>query len=427
MHIKRIQASNFKSFKKIDLELGNFNIFIGANASGKSNFVSILQFIKDIAVNGLENAISMQGGIDYIRNVNLDIEKELNIRLELDCREKKRWVHASGKREFGIELCNVNYEFRIKFTKKESEYKISYEKLDVIYDIFKINSEPNDDLRKNDIIQRIEMTFNKEKNKISRITKPEDINLEEYDLFPSRFLEKQFVKEEFAEKNLMITHSFIFPPISIEIIDFFKQISIYDIEPKISKKANLITGKKELESDGRNLALVLNYILKNRVEGDKISTLIKEALPFIANINIKKMVDKSLITSLEEIYSPKTFFPAPLISDGTINLTAMIIILFYEKKPVIVIEEPERNLHPILISKLINMMKDVSTSRNKQVIITTHNPMIVRYGDIQDLYLIKRDLKGFSEISKPMEKNEIKVFLKRDLGIDELFVNNLLG
>jgi len=38
MAIKRIQVSNFKSFKELDLELGQFNVVIGANASGNSNF-----------------------------------------------------------------------------------------------------------------------------------------------------------------------------------------------------------------------------------------------------------------------------------------------------------------------------------------------------------------------------------------------------
>jgi AAA15 family ATPase/GTPase len=39
MTIKRIKVSNFKSFKNLDVELGKFNILIGANACGKSNFI----------------------------------------------------------------------------------------------------------------------------------------------------------------------------------------------------------------------------------------------------------------------------------------------------------------------------------------------------------------------------------------------------
>jgi AAA15 family ATPase/GTPase len=36
MHIKKIRVTNFKSFKDLEIELGRFNVIIGANASGKS-------------------------------------------------------------------------------------------------------------------------------------------------------------------------------------------------------------------------------------------------------------------------------------------------------------------------------------------------------------------------------------------------------
>jgi len=71
-------------------------------------------------------------------------------------------------------------------------------------------------------------------------------------------------------------------------------------------------------------------------------------------------------------------------------------------------------------------MKDVSTNLKKQIFITTHNPMFIRYGDIKDILLVSRNDKGYSEISKPIDKEEVKIFLNNNLGIDELFVNNLL-
>ena len=38
MPIKRIHIGNFKSFSEIDVELSRFNVVIGSNAAGKSNF-----------------------------------------------------------------------------------------------------------------------------------------------------------------------------------------------------------------------------------------------------------------------------------------------------------------------------------------------------------------------------------------------------
>jgi predicted ATPase len=66
--IKTIKARNFKSFEDIEINLSEFNVVIGPNSGGKSNFLSILQFFRDIVNFGVENAISLQGGLDYMIN-----------------------------------------------------------------------------------------------------------------------------------------------------------------------------------------------------------------------------------------------------------------------------------------------------------------------------------------------------------------------
>ena len=122
--------------------------------------------------------------------------------------------------------------------------------------------------------------------------------------------------------------------------------------------------------------------------------------------------------------SKNKYLPASLISDGTINLTALIIALYFEKKQICIVEEPERNIHPYLISKVIDMMKDAS--QNKQIIISTHNPEIVKYAGLENILLVSRDKDGFSTITRPVEKDEIKIFLENEMGIEELYVQNLL-
>ena len=46
--IEQITIKNFKSFKDVTLRLGPLNIFIGANASGKSNFFDALRVLQGI-------------------------------------------------------------------------------------------------------------------------------------------------------------------------------------------------------------------------------------------------------------------------------------------------------------------------------------------------------------------------------------------
>ena len=46
--IDRIIIENFKSLRRIDLSLGRLNLFIGTNASGKSNFLDALRVLQGI-------------------------------------------------------------------------------------------------------------------------------------------------------------------------------------------------------------------------------------------------------------------------------------------------------------------------------------------------------------------------------------------
>ena len=174
------------------------------------------------------------------------------------------------------------------------------------------------------------------------------------------------------------------------------------------------------------MAGVLKNILSVKKNRKKLSNLIRELLPFIQDVSVEKQADRSLIACLREIYCGKKYLPAPLISDGTINLTALIIAMYFEMNPLIVIEEPERNIHPRLISKILDMMKDVSKKNGKQIIITTHNPEVVKSAGVKNLLLIYRQ-DDFSRIDRPSEKKTVRSFLENEIGVDELFVKNLLG
>ncbi|NTV00321.1 MAG: AAA family ATPase, partial [Methanoregulaceae archaeon] len=68
MPIREIAVTNFKSFRELTFAPDNFTLIIGSNASGKSNLIQVFKFIRDIAKYGLNNAISLQGGVDYLRN-----------------------------------------------------------------------------------------------------------------------------------------------------------------------------------------------------------------------------------------------------------------------------------------------------------------------------------------------------------------------
>jgi predicted ATPase len=185
-----------------------------------------------------------------------------------------------------------------------------------------------------------------------------------------------------------------------------------------------MTGKAELEGNGSNLAIVLKKIVEDDSAKRKLTNLLQDLLSFVIGLGVEKFADKSLFFSLRETYAKNKDLPASLISDGTINITALIVALYFERKPIAIIEEPERNIHPYLISRIIAMMKDAS--RQKQIIVTSHNPEVVRNADIGDVLLVSRNAEGFSTISRPSEREDVKVFLRNQMGLEELFAQNLL-
>ncbi|MCL0052028.1 hypothetical protein M1M92_00830 [Peptococcaceae bacterium] len=57
---------------------------------------------------------------------------------------------------------------------------------------------------------------------------------------------------------------------------------------------------------------------------------------------------------------------------------------------------------------MIKKIKVVSV--NKQILITTHHPEVVRYAGVENLLLVSRTPRGCSIISKPADKESVKVF-----------------
>jgi len=412
MAIKRITISNFKSFDKLNIELGKFNILIGANASGKSNFLQIFAFLRDITNHGLDNAISMQGGIAYLRNINIGSSENFSFEVVSDQEYPAILAKWKDKEFIGIKVSETNYKFTINFKKKGFGFDIVEDRLIQKGEFFIIKLPFLRDEKK-ETLGTGEIIFSKINGKVDvKLNPPTGVEIKKEDMFPL-FLGERKVKP----KTILLENKSVMPPL-------FGKISIYDFDPKLPKKATPITGKIELEEDGNNLAIVLKNIIENREKKRKFSNLLRDLLPFVDKLDVEKIADKSLLFKLREIYARKSFLPAPFISDGTINITAIIVALYFEQRPVTIIEEPERNIHPSLISRVVNMLHDASNK--KQIIVTTHNPEIIKYANLEDILLIARDKKGFSTISRPAQREEVKVFLKNEIGIEDLYVQNLL-
>lgn len=409
MKIKKIKAENFKSYKKVDVDLNDLNFIIGGNASGKSNYVNILKFFNDIIYYGLDDAILLQGGIKYLFNSNSRKNSSILLYFEIDLEEEEKSMFRIFPSEKNLYLPNLlKYTLKIKPNEKGEGYKISNEKIEIKFEQLK---------KEKDKVYAVD-SFNLNVNKDSNGKIIDNFNKKNNN---DEFLTFNYI-ERFIKRGGNLLYNF-FSAFGI-FYRYDSKIKIYNFDVNLLKSPSSIVARSELEENGSNLVNIIQQLLKNKSKKEKLNKLIKMILPFIDDIKIENNVNKSVFFKVKESYNKKEF-PSYMLSDGTVNILAVIIALYFQDdNDIIVLEEPERNIHPKLLSTLVNILSDVS--QKKQIFVTTHNPFIIKEAKLEDVILVSRANDGISEISKPLEDTRIKKFLENDLGIEDLFVDGIL-
>lgn len=78
--LDRIRIAGFKSIRDQEVELRPLNVLIGANGSGKSNFIGVFRLLHEIEMGGLQLFVARGGGADKI----LHYGRKVTDRLLLD-------------------------------------------------------------------------------------------------------------------------------------------------------------------------------------------------------------------------------------------------------------------------------------------------------------------------------------------------------
>lgn len=426
--IERLKLTNFKSFKCVDVELGDFNVLIGPNAAGKSNFVDAFRLLRDIANHDLENAISLQGGIEYLQNIGSGRGDAVSVEVVFDLQGKLAGPpvpHDEGP--LTIRPYSAKYQLKISGDPGSTTINRPQEELTIYSRYAHEKDSKGHELESPEEAEevaryRVHILLDEKELKY-RYLKLHGTNLEREQVIPRpvRFDIRGIPK---GEELALLSLPFLgYPFVPIHYV--FSDLAIYDFDPKLPKKAVPFTAKSDLEEDGSNLAIVLKNILSDTEKRSEFIKLVQDVLPFVKDLDVDKFADQSMLAKIHEKYTPEVGLPAYLISDGTINIVALIAGLYFQRNPLKIFEEPNRNLHPLLTSRIVNMLKEAA--EGKQIIVTTHNPEMVRHVGIDDLLFIARDEEGFSTISRPADSHRVQEFLKDDIGIEELHVAGLLG
>ncbi|HTW93900.1 MAG TPA: AAA family ATPase, partial [Tepidisphaeraceae bacterium] len=81
--ITKVTLKNYRSIASCDVTLGALRFLVGANGSGKSNFLDSLRFISDSLNTTLDHALRKRGGIKEVRRRSAGHPTNFTIGLEL--------------------------------------------------------------------------------------------------------------------------------------------------------------------------------------------------------------------------------------------------------------------------------------------------------------------------------------------------------
>ena len=109
MLISNIRLKNWRNFQSLDLPLRDVSYVLGPNASGKSNLLDALRFLRDVSKTqggGLQAAVAERGGISKVRCLHArhDPEVEIDIELSQELDQPPSWRYVLAFKSEGKRL-----------------------------------------------------------------------------------------------------------------------------------------------------------------------------------------------------------------------------------------------------------------------------------------------------------------------------------
>jgi len=426
VRIKGVKLENYKSFKEASVDIGDFAVIVGANASGKSNFLGALRFLRDASLYGFSDAISLQGGVEFLGNLYSEdpttLEYEFDVDDSLTYFSRNTSFATSKNRNLRIVPTSLRYVVTIEHDKTNTQVSqaaiISYGFVEYVGKSSKIVG-----------VSTLRITHNRNGITVKHGEVPSDIK-DRFGVSPKK-IEEYF--SPYLGLSPEIRKKFFETREAVPIVDRssyiingadFSQLSFFDFDPRLAKQSSKFAGKKELEEDGSNFNVAMNYVLEEEKNKKRFVNLLADFLPFITNFNVDQSLDRSMLSVFSESEDGRNDFPSYAMSDGTMYLACLVLGVSFSTKPLMVIEEPEKYIHPSLAVKVIDYLK--SASSQKQIIITSHSPQIVKYAGIENVMVVARKEKG-SKLMRAMEIPHVEKYLENEVGLDQIFSDNLLS
>jgi predicted ATPase len=400
--ISELKIRNFKSLESVNLKLGHFNLLVGANASGKSNFLDALRFLQgvgngytiDEVLDGKPESIrnsrwdGIRGGSKFVTFRNLDgtladITK-FNVLLKDEGDQENTPNSISYSFSFLTEDDKLIFDGEELFYGEEKLWEISSQDFKTLY-----SSRTN----ALGVFALADRAMKVAGHDFAEDIKHKDVEaVAKYNLKIVLYVARSFYDMQFLD------------PLPAELRKY--SLKAWRLGETGEDFAGLI---HEIESNGSKPAL-LEWLKELRP--DEVSDLY--TLPGAVN------------DYMAAIKEGNTVFPAPAISDGTLRFIALAAAFFQPSMPkVLVIEEIEKGLHPSRLRLLLELMRSQSKRTGTQVFATTHSPTLLAWlteEDRKTAFVCTRDAEsGATKMRSLAEVPKLEELIHKDYHLDQLF------
>ncbi len=362
--IEHIEIERFKSLEKVSLDLGPLNIFVGTNASGKTNFLEALRVLQ---------------GIGY----GYTVDEILNGKPRIG--NSDAWEGIRGGSKYAAFLgSNRDVRFQVHAALPRlyrAEYNVDLSPSDAIFtnETFRLAAEGQDP----------EM-HSAEGHSASHL--PEFIG---------------------SPAN---------PP-SLAFITAISDAQFLAPSPSVQRGYSTASTAVRLGDHGENFAAVVRTFQRDAASASAYKSWLKELTP--AELDDIEILPGAASDWLFALRKDGLVYPAPVLSDGTLRFAAIAAAFFQLALPhTLVLEEIEEGLHPTRLQLLVELLKSQAGNGIEQVFATSHSPYAIAWLKEEDYKYVflctKNEDTGATSIT-PFSEVPRLVELARTQSIADLF------
>lgn len=429
--ITRIEAYDYRCFKKLDLSLGQQHVFAGSNGSGKTTLLDIPALLGDLLrVSDINDAffLPMQGRERSRADQANELVHKLfgdSFVLAIEVRipeVQQRTLMQNGPDaiRFGkLPQCDTA-RYEIAFKVAEGLIKISEEHLLLFIDKSDLRIEHGQKLQGN-------QSLDKNKAQLSVINR----SWRQRVVYQQQWIDARR-KDATLEYMLRDTQTALgaLPadpelfPIALWLQEYLlKGAFSYEPQWPAMRQAAIARDRHLFKSDGSSLAWQVLNLQEQDPEGlQEWTELVQMALPTVSSIKARQREDDGGCY-LNITYSNGMQVPSAGLSHGTLHILALTIIPFLENAPaVLTLEEPENGIHPRAIDAVLEALR---LAEDSQLWLSTHAPIVLANTELEQIITMRLNEDGATDVVKGPDHPRLKDW-KGEVNLGELFAAGVL-